>query len=92
MLGPAYLLTQVPRKLDLTQQKQPFITNTKIQHCGAKKVYHPTTNYNWRYVALVVVLWHPALSLSVSASVTALIWEPVNIRLIFGVSIGLDPD
>jgi len=28
---------------------------------------------NWRYVALVVVLW-----LSSSASVTALRWEPVN--------------
>jgi len=40
---------------------------------------------NWRYVALMVVLWRPALS----ASVTALRWEPVNI--IFGVSIGLDP-
>jgi len=40
----------------------------------------------WRYVAivaLVVVLWRPALSASssASASVTALRWEPVNIHV-----------
>jgi len=35
---------------------------------------------NWRYVALVVVLWHPALlASSSSASVTTLRWEPVNV-------------
>ena len=38
---------------------------------------------NWRYVALVVVLWRPALSVSSSslASVTALRWEPVNVHV-----------
>ena len=40
-------------------------------------------SHYWRYVALVVVLWRPALSASASsssssASVTALRWEPVN--------------
>ena len=57
---------------------------------------HPLTLYwlcsnaaNWRHVALVVALRRPALSSS--ASVTALRREPVNVRLIFGVSIGLDP-
>ena len=39
-------------------------------------------------VALVVVLWCPAL---LSASLTTLRWEPVNVRLIFGMRIGLDP-
>jgi len=38
----------------------------------SQKVYHPTTNDNWRYVALVVVLWCPVLSSSSSASVIAL--------------------
>jgi len=36
------------------------------------------------YIALVIVLWHPPLSLSSlssSASVTALRWEPVNIHV-----------
>jgi len=40
----------------------------------------------WRYVALVVVLWCPALSSSsssASASVTALRWEPVNVHVKF---------
>ena len=37
-------------------------------------------NY-WRYVALVVVLWRPALSASSSPSVTALRWEPVNVHV-----------
>jgi len=47
---------------------------------------------NWRYVALVIVLWHPALSSSSSASVTALRWEPVNVHVLsFGVRIGLEP-
>jgi len=32
---------------------------------------------HWRHVALVVVLWCPALS----ASVTALRWEPVNVHV-----------
>jgi len=38
----------------------------------------------WRYVALVVVLWRPVLSASsssLSASVTALRWEPVNVHV-----------
>ena len=42
-----------------------------------------TTAY-WRHVALVVVLWRPALSVSSSsssASVTALRWEPVNVYI-----------
>jgi len=37
---------------------------------------------SWRYVALVVVLWRPALSASSSsASVTALRWKPVNVHV-----------
>jgi len=44
------------------------------------KVQHWVCCY-WQYVALVVLLWHPALSaLSSSASVTALRWEPVNLH------------
>ena len=39
----------------------------------------PTTNSDWQYVALVVVLWCPALSSS--ASVTALRWELVNVHV-----------
>jgi len=35
---------------------------------------------NWRYVALVVVLWCPVLSL-LAASVTALRWEPLNVHV-----------
>ena len=34
---------------------------------------------DWRYVAIVVVLWHPALS--ASSSVTALRWESVNVHV-----------
>jgi len=43
----------------------------------------PTRTICWRYVALVVVLWRPALSASSSssASVTALRCEPVNVHV-----------
>jgi len=45
------------------------------------KVWRPTLREmgNWRYVALVVVLWCPALSSS--SSVAALRWEPVNVHV-----------
>jgi len=53
---------------------------TVISHGGAVIVIY------WWYVTLVVVLWHPALSSSALASVTTLRWEPVNVRLVFGVT------
>jgi len=50
-----------------------------------KRSHHTNWLFNWRYVALVVVLWRPALSSSSasssSASVTALRWEPVNVHV-----------
>jgi len=42
-------------------------------------IKHLSHSYYWRYVALVIVLWRPALSSS--ASVTALRWEPVNVHV-----------
>jgi len=36
---------------------------------------------SWRHVALVVVLWRPALLSTSSASITALRWEPVHVHV-----------
>jgi len=65
-----------------------------IKNCSCKDIYMPGQNnvyyeqsfssHCWRHVALVVVLWRPALSSSASsssASVTALRWEPVNVHV-----------
>jgi len=53
----------------------------------------PVLFYFWQYVTLVIILWWPTLSasLSSSASITAVRWKPVNVRLIFGMSIGVNP-
>ena len=54
---------------------QTVVTNIK----NRSLLMFCSCHYNWRCVTLVVVLWHPALSASSSASVTALRWEPVNV-------------
>ena len=44
---------------------------------------HWTPSWRYIYIVLVFVLWCPALSSSSSASVTAVIWEPLNVHLNF---------
>jgi len=47
-------------------------------------------HHDWRYVALVVVLCCPALSLSASVTISQMRTSKCTC-LIFGVTIGLDP-
>jgi len=63
-----------------------YYITPRWQQLASAQVAEMTTD--WRYVALVVVLWRPALSASLSSSlstastsVTALRWEPVNVHV-----------
>jgi len=63
------LLLQLGSKIDAHVRLRDDHHDHSSWHC-----------HDWRYVALVVVLWRPALSASssASASVTALRWEPCS--------------
>ena len=68
-----------PEMLHLPYNRATYRVENSSLYTGLKMTYTD----NWRYVALVVVLWRPALSASSSssASATALRWEPVNVHV-----------
>ena len=60
-------------KVMISGEPQKVMQKTVRWPCGVSGVGNNSIQCtSWRYVALVIVLWHPSLSLLSSASVTAL--------------------
>ena len=83
--GVSYSTVWKSNPLPAADWRSASVLSSIVGVCEPLSLQSYTILHYWRYVALVVVLWCPALS---SASVTAL---SKCTCVIFGVSIGLDP-